>query len=316
MTDYTKTRCVFLAILLSFAFPLTTTAQEKERTKDKEPVTADEESEDLAPLVSTEVDEQAATGEDATEAENLDEVKEAFAKDKTGTNPMNFTFDARLYDEYRWLNTDGDGSQNLLTAEFRAPFAGGKWQFRAKVRSVNLKADFNNDGFDDVDESGFGDTDIRIMTIPYMSMEKKLAVAVGVEFFIDTASEDALGSGATSLAPFVFLGFFNPIGPGSIFVPGYQHTISIDEASGRDKVHQGLIDMFLVKTWSENKYWGYVDPQIVLDYEQDVEFMLLEIQAGMMLGRAGHSIWAMPSFGVGTDRPYDFSLEIGYKIVW
>jgi hypothetical protein len=39
---------------------------------------------------------------------------------------MNFTYDARLYDEYRWLNTDGDGGQNLVTAEFRAPFAGGK----------------------------------------------------------------------------------------------------------------------------------------------------------------------------------------------
>lgn len=261
-------------------------------------------------------DEQAATGEDAAEAENLDEVKEAFAKDKTGTNPMNFTFDARLYDEYRWLNTDGDGSQNLLTAEFRAPFAGGKWQIRAKVRSVNLKADFNDDGFDNVNESGFGDTDIRVMTIPYLNMEKKLAVAVGVEAFIDTASEDALGTGATSLAPFIFLAFFNPIGPGSIFVPGYQHTFSVKEDDGRDKVHGGLIDMFLVKTWSENKYWGYVDPQIVLDYEEGTQFMLLEIQAGMMVGSGGSSIWAMPSFGVGTHRPYDFSLEIGYKIVW
>jgi hypothetical protein len=147
-------------------------------------------------------------------------------------------------------------------------------------------------------------------------MEKKMAVATGVEFFLDTASEDALGAGATSVAPFIFLGFFNPIGKGSIFVPGYQHTISIDEAKGRDKVQQGLIDMFLVKTWNANKYWGYVDPQIVLDYETHTEFMLLEIQAGMMLGRAGHSIWAMPSFGMGTDRPYNFSLELGYKVVW
>jgi len=244
------------------------------------------------------------------------EVKAKFKADKTGTNPLNFTFDARLYDEYRWLNTDGDGSQNLLTAEFRAPFAGGKWQFRGKIRRVDLTADFNNDGFDDVDEGGFGDTDIRIMTIPYMSMEKKMGVAAGVEFFIDTASEEALGAGATSVAPFVFLGFFNPIGPGSIFVPGYQHTISIDESDGRSKVHQGLIDMFLVKTWNANQYWGYIDPQILLDYENETEFMLLEIQAGMMLGKAGHSIWAMPSFGVGTHRPYDFSLEIGYKIVW
>jgi hypothetical protein len=167
-----------------------------------------------------------------------------------------------------------------------------------------------------VDEGGFGDTDIRFATVPYISMEKKMGVFAGVEFFLDTASKDALGAGATSVAPFIFVPFFNPIGPGSIFVPGYQHTFSIHESKGRDKVHGGLIDLFLVKTWKANKYWGYVDPQIILDYEDNTEFMLLEIQAGMMVGPAGHSIWAMPSFGIGVDRPYDFSLELGYKIVW
>ena len=42
----------------------------------------------------------------AQEAETLDEVKEAFKKDKTGTNPMNFTHDLRVYDEYRWLEVN------------------------------------------------------------------------------------------------------------------------------------------------------------------------------------------------------------------
>jgi hypothetical protein len=258
----------------------------------------------------------AAPGVRAQEVATAEDVKEQFAKDKTGTNPVNFTFDARLYNEYRWLNTAGDGGQNLTTFEFRAPFASGKWQFRGKVRAVDLKADFNDDGTDDVDEFGFGDTDLRLMTVPYMNLEKKMAVALGVEFFLNTASEDELGAGATSVAPLIFLGFFNPIGPGSVLFPGYQHTFSIDESDGRSKVHSGLIDMFLVQTFKENKYWGYVDPQIILDYENDIEFMLLEIQGGMMVGPAGHSAYIMPSFGVGTDRPYDFSLEVGYKIVW
>jgi len=245
-----------------------------------------------------------------------EDVKEAFKKDKTGTNPANFTFDARLYNEYRWLNTAGDGGQNITTLEFRAPFAGAKWQFRGKVRAVDLRADFNDDGTNDVDEFGFGDIDLRIMNIPYFNMQKKFALALGVEFFLNTASEDALGSGATSVAPLVFLGFFNPLGKGTVFFPGYQHTFSIDEDDGRSQVNQGLIDMFLVKTWAANKYWGYVDPQIVLDYENDDYFMLLEIQGGMMVGPAGHSVYMMPSFGLGEDRPYDFSLEAGYKIVW
>jgi hypothetical protein len=250
--------------------------------------------------------------------ETAEDVKEKFEKDKTGTNPMNFTFDARLYNEYRSLNTAGDGYQNVTTFEFRAPFADGKWQFRGKARGVILKADTNNDGNDNIDESGFGDMDLRFMTIPYMS--KKGAVALGVEFFLDTASEDVLGDGATIVAPLLFIGFFNPIGPGTLFVPGYQHNFSVDEADGRSEVNEGLIDMFLVKTWGANQFWGYIDPQILLDYENDIEFMLLELQVGMMtdkyFGTKGQSTYILPSFGIGTDRPYDFSLEVGYKIIW
>jgi hypothetical protein len=240
--------------------------------------------------------------------------------DKTGTNPMNFTFDARIYNEYRELNTAGDGDQNITTFEFRAPIFDKKWQVRAKVRYASLTADLNDDGTDDVDESGMGDTDLRIMTIPYINMKKRIALAPGMEVSLDTASEDALGSGTTTLAPFMFLGYFNPIGKGSIFVPGYQHFFSVDEEDGRDEVNYGLIDMFLVKTFNANQFWAYIDPQIILDYEQSTEYMLLEIQAGTMLdkylGTQGHSTYILPSFGLGTDRPYDVSVEAGYKIVW
>ena len=261
-----------------------------------------------------------AHAQDDAEAAAMEDVKAEMKKDKTGTNPINFTFDARLYNEFQWLNTAGDGNQNITTFEFRAPFADGKWQLRAKARGIILKADLNDDGHDDLDESGFGDMDIRFMTVPYLNMKKKLGVALGVEFFLNTASEDALGAGAWTVAPLIFLPFFNPLGPGSIIVPGYQHKISVDEDDGRSRVHQGLIDFFIVKTFGGNQFWAYIDPQILLDYENDKEFMLLELQAGMMtdkyFGTKGHSAYLMPSFGVGSDRPYDFSIEVGYKIVW
>jgi hypothetical protein len=247
-------------------------------------------------------------------------LKAAQKKDKTGTNPMNFTFDARIYHEYRDLNTEGDGDQNITTFEFRAPIADGKYQVRAKLRQVSLTADLNDDGNDDVDESGMGDTDLRLMTVVGVNMKKRIAFAPGIELTLDTASEDALGAGATTLAPFLFGAYFNPIGPGSIFVPGYQHFFSVDEDDGRDEVNYGLVDLFLVKTFNANQFWAYIDPQIILDYEQSVEYMLLEIQAGTMLdkylGTKGHSTYILPSFGVGSDRPYDFSVEAGYKIVW
>jgi hypothetical protein len=138
-------------------------------------------------------------------AQESEDVKAAAKADKTGTNPINFQNELRIYNEYLWLNTDGDGNQNMTTLEFRAPFLEGKWQWRVRARYNAIAADLNNDGSDDIDESGFGDLDMRFLTVPYMNLEKKMAFATGLELFLDTASEDALGSGAWSLGPQVFL---------------------------------------------------------------------------------------------------------------
>ncbi len=61
------------------------------------------------------------------EAVAEDHAQAAMKADKTGTNPINFTYDARIYNGYQWLNTAGDGNQNITTLEFRAPLLNGKW---------------------------------------------------------------------------------------------------------------------------------------------------------------------------------------------
>lgn len=250
-----------------------------------------------------------------------DDVKSAMQADKTGTNPINFTFDARIYNEYQWLNTEGDGNQNITTLEFRAPFLDGKWQFRARARYADISADLNDDGSDDLNDSGAGDTDFRFLTVPYLDMAKKRALAFGLEVFLDTASKDSLGSGATSLGPQVFAVFFKPFGGLiDLFAPAYQHKFSVDEDDGRSDVHQGLIDIFLLKMSADKQRWALLDPQIVLDYENDTEFMLIDLEIGTMLdrylGTKGHSAYLRPSVGIGSDRPTDGSLEAGYKIIW
>jgi len=250
-----------------------------------------------------------------------DDTQAAMKADKTGTNPINFTYDARIYNEYQWLNTEGDGDQNITTLEFRAPIMDGKWQFRVRTRYQGIEADLNDDGRDDLDESGWGDTDIRFLTVPYMDMSKKMAIAVGLEIFFDTASDDALGSGATSLGPQVFAVFFKPFGGMfDLISPAYQHKFSVDEDDGRSDVHQGLIDIFFLKTSKDKQRWALIDPQGVLDYENDTEFMLVDVEVGTMLdkylGTKGHSAYLRPSVGIGTDRPYDGSVEVGYKMIW
>jgi hypothetical protein len=241
--------------------------------------------------------------------------------DKTGTNPVNFTNDFRVYNEYLWLNTPGDSVQNVTTMEYRTPFADGKWQFRTRVRGVSLNSDLNDDGIDEIDDSGLGDIDFRFLTVPYLNMAKRQAFAVGLETFLPTASEEALGSERISLGPQIFAVKFAPFGiPNTLIAPAYQHKFSIYEQSDRDAVNLGLIDLFILWSSKDKQYWALLDPQGVINYDEDIKFGQVDAEAGMMLdkyiGTQGHSVYVRPSVGFGKDRVSDGSIEVGYKIVW
>jgi hypothetical protein len=245
------------------------------------------------------------------------QAQEDAKSDKTGTNPINFSLEARVYNEFQWLNTEGDGTQNITTVEFRTPFADGKWQFRSRIRAASIEADLNDDGIDDADESGFGDLDFRLLTVPYLNVQKKLAVATGLEVFVDTASEDVLGSGTTSLGPQVFFVKFLPRG---LFAPGIQYKLSVDEDDGRADTDQVLIDLNYLLMAKDKLSWFFTDPQIVIDNETDKEFAIVDLEFGAMMKKwgfelPGHSVYVRPSFGLGNDRPVDGSVEIGYKVV-
>ena len=235
--------------------------------------------------------------------------------DKTGTNPINFTKDFRVYDNYTWLSF-GDSSANVLTAEYRTPFAGGKWQWRIRARYTGINADLNNDGIDEIDETGLGDIDMRFLTVLKLNMEKKTAWAAGLEVFLNTASEDVLGTGATALGPQVFYVKFLPRG---LFAPGLQYKFSIDEDSGRPDIDQILVDINYLRMATDKQSWFFTDPQIIIDNETSTEFAIVDFEFGWMMSKwtdlKGHSFYVRPSIGVGADRLTDYSLEVGYKVV-
>ena len=237
-------------------------------------------------------------------------------EDQTGTNPTNFQREFRVYNEYSWLDTAGDGSQNLTTFDYRMPIVDGKWQWRVRGRYNSLSADTNNDGIDNIDGSGFGDLDMRFLTIPILDMAKRRAVAYGVEVFLDTASESALGTGTTALGPQAFFVKFLESG---LFAPGIQYKFSIDEDTGRSDVDQLLIDLNFLKMAGDQQSWFFTDPQLVFDRETKKEFSVVDFEFGWMMSKwtdlRGHSFYVRPSVGIGADRPTDYSIEIGYKIV-
>lgn len=256
--------------------------------------------------------QEEGTGE-STEEEGLQSKK-----DKTGTNPINFQKELRFYNEYSFLNTAGDGNQNVSTVEIRTPFANGKWQWRIRAHPVTgLEADFNDDGVDDVDEWSLGDTDMRFLTVPIVRMDKLFAIAYGLEVFMNTASDDALGAGTTALGPQIFYGKFFKRG---LFAPGLQYRFSVDEDEGRAKTDQIAIDLNLLIMAKNKLSWFFTNPQIIIDNETNQEFAIVDFEFGFMMAKfgfkaPGHSVYIRPAVGVGADRPVDYGVELGYKII-
>jgi hypothetical protein len=279
----------------------------------------------LIGVLSVEVQAEEAKAQDAKaqDAKAQGDSELASKSDKSGTNPVNFTYDLRFYNEYQWMK-DYDGHRNISTVEYRMPLMDGKWQVRVKARATSFSADLNGDGSTDIDQGGLGDTDFRFLTVPIMDAEKKFAFAYGLETFMDTASHDSLGSGTNCLGPQVFFGFFSPFnGFFDLIAPGYQHKFSVHEENGRSDIEQGIIDLFCLKMSKDKQSWMMINPTFILDYENNTELAVVDFEFGTMINKLlnsedfkGHSVYVRPGIGVGNDRSMEASFEVGYKIIW
>jgi hypothetical protein len=254
-------------------------------------------------------------------------------EDNTGTNPVNFTYDARFIAEAAEFE-GGGGSLFTGTFELRWPLGhnvanirgdeagspffnmGKRFSMRLRARYKNLSVDNPTASpFGTSEVSGIGDFDARLLAIAYTS--KKLIVAAGLEAFFDTASNDALGSGKTALGPQVFFVFPGILGGHSMFAPGYQYVFDIAGDDDRPDIGRSQIDLYLVWVLAGGKNWLIVDPQIILDHEADTEPMTVEAEWGFMIApSAGASGYLRPGYGIGSDKPYSWNLEVGLKFVW
>lgn len=227
--------------------------------------------------------------------------------DNSGTNPIAFTWDFRMYPEAKSL--PGANSSQTFTFEHRVPLS-SNWQFRTRSRFVN--STFESPG-GPVSTTGFGDMDMRLLHIPIAG--PKFALATGLEAFLNTASQPNLGEGRTSLGPQVFAVFFGALGQGTLIAPAYQYTFDIAGDDGRAKVSRSSLDLFILWIAPSKKFWLLADPQYIFDHENDRNWGQLEFEAGaMMFGPTSN--YLRPSIGIGEDRAYDWSIEFGFKVIW
>jgi hypothetical protein len=254
-------------------------------------------------------------------------------QDNSGTNPANFTYDYRWYPEMAQLPHER-GSMITNTFELRLPLGrdvaylqgktegdkiydmGRMFQLRFRGRYQNLSlTDSGAGSFGASSVSGIGDFDARLLALPYAS--SKLILAAGLELFMDTASNPALGSGKWSLAPMAIAILPGVFGKGSLFAPAYQYVFSVAGEEDRADISRSQIDIYCVWGLAKGRNWLIVDPQIVLDHKNKRELATAEVEWGFMIApAAGVSGYVRPGVGIGHYRPYNWNLELGIKFVW
>jgi hypothetical protein len=246
-------------------------------------------------------------------------------RDNTGTNPVNFTYDLRFITEMQSFTSEG-GSLVKHTLEWKAPLGadvgnlggGSAFSDLGKKFGLRMRAYYStlslNDGTGSLGSStvsGIGDLDARLLWIA--TINSRWGLVPGMEAFFNTASNDALGSGGTQLAPVVFLPLFNILGPRSLFAPGYQYVFDV---SG-NTVSRSQIDLYFVWILAGGRNWLLFDPQIILDHENAREFVTVDAEWGFMIvPQSGISGYVRPGMGVGAERPFDWNLEFALKLIW
>ena len=272
-----------------------------------------------------------AVAQEDTSQEKPDATEENQKEDNTGTNPVNFTYDARFYIENTWL--DG-GSLIAPTFEFRWPMGrdlanlsnakagkyqdlGEKYAFRLKYRpqqNLNLD-DPGGDPTADANISGMGDTDLRFLAIPHAT--NKWAIAAGLEAYFPTATNDLLGTGRYALRPQVFAGFFGLLGKNSIFAPGYLYLFDIGGDDNRAEIEQHQIDMYFVWLLAQQRHWLIVNPALSFDVENDENIYVVDVEWGYSIPQLpGAAIHLRPGVAFGEDRPFDWTFEFGIRFIW
>lgn len=224
------------------------------------------------------------------------------ADDKTGTNPLNLQQQVDVFNTFIALDTL---YLNTTTYRHAIPL------FHRRVRVAGmLPIGFSN--LTGLTEGGLGDVGADLEWVPWLSARGGLVT--GVRTTWNTATSDGLGYGGvntvmpyaqyvlqpsmrTLVAPFV--AYRTSIG-GDEYAPEYGDTL-----------------VGVTAVWRPTpRLWVSTTPQILLDGSNDRTYGDVGGEVGyLLLDRL--STWVRPTVGFGTDgdKPYDWGITIGFRIV-
>jgi len=221
-----------------------------------------------------------------------------------GTNPTLLTTQAGI--QYQHTDIGSGLHAGQFEAFYTQPFGDGDKAFRLTVPFANspLESDLE-----------LGDVSFTYIDVFYLT--EKNGAAFTAELFFDTAKRFDNGYGQYALETSVFYAFF--LDDGSIFAPAWVQTFGLEHGNefGID-VNVSTFDFYYVPKLANPNIYLTFDPAVIHDWENDDTFGSLQITFGLLTGKAfgGDSqVFVRPGVLFGGDRPADWSIQIGYKVL-
>ena len=140
------------------------------------------------------------------------------------------------------------------------------------------------------------------------------AIVAGSEIILNTATNDALGTGKNVIAPLIFASIDLPQYHSVVF-PFLQHYVTLGGDDARRDVQYTSIKSAFLTRWP-NLTYTIVEPQVIVDHERaDKVGLTLDGEIGRFLNR-DTAIWARTGLGLfGDNLPqvYDWKFEVGVR---
>ncbi|GAA6182134.1 hypothetical protein NBRC116594_35720 [Shimia sp. NS0008-38b] len=249
----------------------------------------------------------------AQEGANLDDIQRQrsdSADAENGTNPTKLTTQMGLQYSYNKINPSLNNG--LLEFFYQHPIGDGSKALKVTVPfadNPNLRQNLNL-----FEENAVGDVSLTFLNVFHLT--PKAGAAYTAELFLNTASNGA-GYGQMALETSLFYAMF--LDNGAIFAPAWVQTFGLEGGnSAGKKLNTTTLDFYYVPKLPNRKLFMTFDPAIVHDWESSDTFGSLQVTLGMLTGKlfGGDSqVFIKPGVGIGKDAPFDWSFEVGFKVL-
>ncbi len=242
-------------------------------------------------------------------------AQEDLSEINNGTNPTLLTTQFGL--QYQFNQINSDLNTGLFEAFYTQPFGeGGKRAFRITVPGSD--SPFNaNPIFGGKPGVEFTLGDISVTYIDVFYLTEKNGAAFTFELFLDTAETEAAGYGQFAGETSAFYAWF--LNNGAIFAPAWVQTFGLEGGNDQGQnVNTTTIDFYYVPKLKNPRFYLTFDPAIIHDWETDATFGSLQVTAGMLTGKAfggDGQVFIKPGILFGGDRPAEWSVQVGYKVL-